>query len=333
VIMKKPLNVEFSQYVDQFMSKAYQIIHNQVPPRIFPKCKKLLLLTLDKRVGDYYIFEHYTKIRVYGCQLSPFHLPIFMTPRIFALEYVRQRLNSDEIHFVPNKYEVTFKLKKEVGPFIVNTRSTLQVTANMLSTLGLQQGEPWNSDPRGIISSKIISHGQSPYQHQQKEQLELLANQDSCQDVQNILQIQCKASDQSAKSPITQTPHQFEKTYKSKHSELALKNSETGEEGSALRNNAKEIELPEEIMPKKKGIVVTVEVISSEKLKSVADSSKTESGTSDQSKQLDQVQRFMEIRKAAASIKKSIIPKVYEHDAYQTIMISDVDYEKGVEIL
>ena len=35
VIIKEPLNVEFSQYVDQFMSKAYQIIYNQDPPRIF----------------------------------------------------------------------------------------------------------------------------------------------------------------------------------------------------------------------------------------------------------------------------------------------------------
>jgi hypothetical protein len=147
------------------MSKSYQIIHNQVPPRIFPRCKKLLQLSSDKRLEDYYIFEHYTEIRVYGFQLSPFHLHVFLTPGIFSLEYVRQILNSDEIHFVPNKYKVTFKLKNEVGNFIVNTRTTLKVTTNMFSSLGLQQGEPWNYDPRGIISSKIISHGKSPYQH------------------------------------------------------------------------------------------------------------------------------------------------------------------------
>jgi hypothetical protein len=37
----------------------------------------------------------------------------------------------------------------------------------------------------------------------------------------------------------------------------------------------------------------------------------------------------MEIRKTGANIKKTIIPKVYEHDAYQTRMILVVDYEKG----
>jgi hypothetical protein len=69
-----------------------------------------------------------------------------------------------------------------------------------------------------------------------------LENQDSWQDVLNILQIHGKAPDQSTKSPITQTPQQFEKTYKRKHSESALKSSETGEEGSSKKHKLEEIE-------------------------------------------------------------------------------------------
>jgi hypothetical protein len=133
VISKNPLNVEFSQYVDQFMSKSYQIIYNQYPPRIFTECNKLLQLRLDIRVGDWYVFEHYTEIRIYACQLDPFRLSVFMNPMIFSLEYIRKRLNSDEIHFVPNMYKVDLKLKKEVGSFIVNTRLALQVTKKKLS--------------------------------------------------------------------------------------------------------------------------------------------------------------------------------------------------------
>jgi hypothetical protein len=37
----------------------------------------------------------------------------------------------------------------------------------------------------------------------------------------------------------------------------------------------------------------------------------------------------MEIRKTCAKIKNNIIPKIYDHDVYQTRMISVVDYEKG----
>jgi hypothetical protein len=63
-----------------------------------------------------------------------------MTPKCFSLEYFRKRLNTDEIHFVTNKYKVTFKLNKEVSHFIVNAKLALQVAKNILSTLGLQQG-------------------------------------------------------------------------------------------------------------------------------------------------------------------------------------------------
>jgi hypothetical protein len=42
MIKKKSMTVGFSQYVDQFMSKSYQIIYSKVPLRIFPEYKKLL---------------------------------------------------------------------------------------------------------------------------------------------------------------------------------------------------------------------------------------------------------------------------------------------------
>jgi hypothetical protein len=42
------------------MSKSYQIIHDEMPLRIFPECKKLLQLSPEKIVGDCYIFEDHT---------------------------------------------------------------------------------------------------------------------------------------------------------------------------------------------------------------------------------------------------------------------------------
>jgi len=65
---------------------------------------------------------------------------LFSTHRIFSLEYIRKRLNADEFNFMPKKHKVAFKLKKEVGPFIVNTQETLQIATNLLSTMGFQQG-------------------------------------------------------------------------------------------------------------------------------------------------------------------------------------------------
>jgi hypothetical protein len=56
LIKKKTLNIGFSEYVDQFMSKAYQIIHDEIPPRVFPECKNLLQPSPENKVGDWYIF-------------------------------------------------------------------------------------------------------------------------------------------------------------------------------------------------------------------------------------------------------------------------------------
>jgi hypothetical protein len=103
------------------------------------------------------------KIRVYGSKLQPFLLPTFLTPRIFALEFIRQILDSDYIHFVSRKYKASFKLKKEVGPFIVNTRPTLHVAEKLLQNMGFQKGETWIYDPHAIISSKRIANGQVSY--------------------------------------------------------------------------------------------------------------------------------------------------------------------------
>lgn len=85
------------------MAIAYKIVHNVFPPRIMPQQKDILHLSKDTRVGDWYFFEEYTEIRGYGCELPPYHLPMFVPMRIFALKFIRQSLHRDQIHFVPAK--------------------------------------------------------------------------------------------------------------------------------------------------------------------------------------------------------------------------------------
>jgi hypothetical protein len=104
--------------------------------------------------------------------------------RIFSLEYIRQRLNSDQVNFVSKKRKATFKLKKEVGPFVVNNRAALQVVEILLQEMNFQQGEIWHYDPYSIISTKRIEVDLSPYEHHSQPQLEQLMNQYSWDKVQ-----------------------------------------------------------------------------------------------------------------------------------------------------
>lgn len=62
--------------------------------------KKFLHLLEQTKVGDWYLYHKYTEISIYGLEFPPYRLPIFVPARIFALEYSRQMLNMDEVHFV-----------------------------------------------------------------------------------------------------------------------------------------------------------------------------------------------------------------------------------------
>jgi hypothetical protein len=53
-------------------------------------------------------------------------------------------------------------------------------------------------DPYLIITTKRMEHGTTPYGHQSKPQLEELANQESWEDVQRILQVQIQDFAQSS---------------------------------------------------------------------------------------------------------------------------------------
>jgi hypothetical protein len=57
------------------------------------------------------LYQNHSDIRVYGCELAPYKLPRYMSVIIFALEYIRQIMNSDDVHFVSlkNKQQLWIK--------------------------------------------------------------------------------------------------------------------------------------------------------------------------------------------------------------------------------
>ena len=46
--------------------------------------------------------------------------------RLFALEYIKQILNLDEVNFLSAKKKTQFKIKNHIGPFIFNNRNASQ---------------------------------------------------------------------------------------------------------------------------------------------------------------------------------------------------------------
>jgi hypothetical protein len=44
LIRRKSQNTGLSEFINQFMSLAFEIIHDETPPRIFPECKKVVTI-------------------------------------------------------------------------------------------------------------------------------------------------------------------------------------------------------------------------------------------------------------------------------------------------
>lgn len=79
-------------------------------PKISQELKELLQLSPNNRTGDWYIFENHTIIRIYGFEGQPYIFSAFLTPMVYALEFMRERLTYDQLHFVGNNKASTFRL-------------------------------------------------------------------------------------------------------------------------------------------------------------------------------------------------------------------------------
>jgi hypothetical protein len=87
-------------FINKFMSRVYNPIFNIKLPRVLDDMRSYLQPNPEIIVGDWVLFMHSTMIWVYGCHESPYLLPIFLTTRLFSLEFIRQRIISEIEHFL-----------------------------------------------------------------------------------------------------------------------------------------------------------------------------------------------------------------------------------------
>ena len=98
----------------------------------FTQSQEFLHLGTSCKFGDWFLFEEYSKIRLYGANVEPYRLPTFVPMRLFTLEFIRQSLNFDHVHLVPMKKGHMYKLPMSVGPFIVNMRQAFEEVTKLL---------------------------------------------------------------------------------------------------------------------------------------------------------------------------------------------------------
>jgi hypothetical protein len=110
-------------FINKIMSKAHSLIFSTDLPRVLEEMKIILQPNPESRVGDWMLFIQSTVIWVYGYQEGPYLLPVFLTPRIFSLEFIRQRIISETEHFLKAHKASNLKFPFMVGPFVVKNKS------------------------------------------------------------------------------------------------------------------------------------------------------------------------------------------------------------------
>jgi len=101
----------FKQFIEKFYHPVVSMLSDRPKPRINDEVQRILHLSDYSKTGDWYLYQNHTEIRVYGCKLAPYKLPKYLPVRIFSLEYIRQMINSDDIHFLSLNKKQQLKIK------------------------------------------------------------------------------------------------------------------------------------------------------------------------------------------------------------------------------
>ena len=112
----------YTDFIDIFVHPVVTMLLESPPPRISSNIRRILQLSKNHKVGDWYLYQNHTKIRIYGYELPPYKLPNYLPMRLFSLEYFRKMIGLDEVQLLASWKKTQFKMKNQMGPFICNTK-------------------------------------------------------------------------------------------------------------------------------------------------------------------------------------------------------------------
>ena len=138
---------DYCKFMNQLMAEIYELFFQERLHRVFPEMRQMLQLSNSKKIGDWFLIEFGKTIRLYGFVHPPYILPAFLTPRVFSLELIRQKLIVEEEHFLNFKKSSSLIFPWELKPYIVRSRAALPLVANLLRGMEFSLGQAINYDP------------------------------------------------------------------------------------------------------------------------------------------------------------------------------------------
>ena len=96
--------------------------------------------------------------------------------RLFALEYYRQMINSDHIHFTRANKKAQLRIKDHLSPFVCNNREAGKVAEEIIEHMRLNKSFGLRYDPRSFICDRRMKNKLSPYLYHKIPEIEQYAN-------------------------------------------------------------------------------------------------------------------------------------------------------------
>jgi hypothetical protein len=175
-------------FINKIMIRVYSLIFGTDLPSVLEEMKIFLQPNTKNKVGDWMLFTHSIVIWVYSYQEGPYLFPVFLSPIVFSIEFIRQRIILETKHFLKVHKASNLKFPFIITHFVVKTRSYLPKIQDKLSgfRFTLLQGRKY--DPHQIISKRRLMRKQSPYEHGHVVVFDELANRETCADMEVTLQ-------------------------------------------------------------------------------------------------------------------------------------------------
>ena len=108
--------------------------------------------------------------------INPMFYLLLLPPRIFALEFIKNKLIVENEHFINFKKSLEIKFPWVVGPFIIKSKFVLTIVERLLKEMKFQTVAVVNYDPHHVISVRREVNKNKPFEHQEVEGLAESAN-------------------------------------------------------------------------------------------------------------------------------------------------------------
>ena len=150
-LSQRNATMTFFTFTSMVIPAIYKLIFGSTMPRIGANLKALLQGPVEL-IGDWFCFVDYTLIIVYGFEGEPFRLPKFTNKRLFALEFLRQRLIAKNDNFIKHKKASSLKFVFTLEPFVVKSVLAANIIDQILRSMGFETDKSLRYDPKGVMN-------------------------------------------------------------------------------------------------------------------------------------------------------------------------------------